>query len=301
MSELLSATSLSKRYGGLTALDGLSLQVEEGSVYGFIGPNGAGKTTAIKILMNIIQPSAGRTSVLGVDSRRIGPAQFERVGYVSENQETPDWMTVGYLLRYLKPFYPTWDDARENELVKLFGLPRDRKLSKLSRGMKMKTMLVSSLAYRPRLLVLDEPFGGLDAVAREDVVDALIDSAAETTIFISSHDLADIETFASHIGYIDNGRLLLSEEMSALTARFREVEVTVEAAPPALPPQQWPSHWLRPQSAGTVVRFIDTRFDESETRRAVQETFGGVLHMAANPMPLRGIFVALARHAARAA
>src|SRR4029077_12238928 len=112
--------------------------------------------------------------------------------YVSENQQMPRWMTVEYLLAYLKPFYPSWDDARAEELLRQFQLPRDRKLRHLSRGMWMKAALASSLSYRPRLLVLDEPFSGLDPLVREDLIEGLLDSAGETTILISSHDLADI-------------------------------------------------------------------------------------------------------------
>ncbi len=143
-------------------------------------------------------------------------------------------MTVEYLLAYLKPFYPTWDDARARQLVRQFDLPVDRQLRHLSRGMRMKIALASSLAYRPRLLIMDEPFSGLDPLVREDLIDGLLESAGETTILISSHDLGEIESFASHIGYLDRGRLQFSEEMASLTARFREVEVTVDS-PPLLP------------------------------------------------------------------
>jgi len=119
--------------------------------------------------MNIHKANAGRADVLGVDSRRLGPAEFARIGYVSESQEMPEWMTVEYFLSYLKPFYPTWDDARASELVRQFDLPLKRQLKHLSRRMKMKAALVSSLAYRLKLLVLDEPFSGLDPMVREDL------------------------------------------------------------------------------------------------------------------------------------
>src|SRR4030095_14049943 len=126
--------------------------------------------TTIKILMNIHKPSAGSAEVIGVDSRRLGPEEFAKIGYVSENQEMPEWMTVEYFLAYLKPFYPTWDDARAAELLRVFDLPRQRKLRHLSRGMATKAALTSSLAYRPRVLVLDEPFGGLDPLVREQLI-----------------------------------------------------------------------------------------------------------------------------------
>ncbi len=205
MSGIIQATEVYKRFRKNPVLDRFNLQVPEGSVFGLIGPNGAGKTTTIKILMNFLQADAGSIEVLGVDSRRIGPETLRRIGYVSENQELPDWMTAGYYLSYLKPFYPSWDDGRAGELARMFNLPLDRKLRHLSRGMCMKAAFTSSLAYRPRLLILDEPFSGLDPLMREDLIQGLIECAEETTIFISSHDLAEIETFASHIAYLAHG------------------------------------------------------------------------------------------------
>jgi ABC-2 type transport system ATP-binding protein len=204
-------------------------------------------------------------------------------------------MSVDYFLAYLKPFYPSWDDARAVELLNRFQLPRDRKLRHLSRGMRMKAALISSLAYRPRLLVLDEPFGGLDPLVREDLIEGLVDSAGETTILISSHDLSEIESFASHIGYLDAGRLQFSEEMTSLTARFREVEVIVE--PPAKLPAdpEWPENWLRPQASPAVVRFVETQFEAERTTNEIRRVFRGVQQVSMNPMPLRSIFVTLAR------
>ena len=300
MSSALCAQDLLKRFRNAPVLDGLNLDVPEASVFGLIGPNGAGKTTTIKILMNIIKATSGRAEVLGVDSRHLGPSDLEHIGYVSENQEMPEWTTVEYFLAYLKPFYPTWDETRAEELVRQFNLPRGRKLRHLSRGMWMKTALASSLAYRPSLLVLDEPFGGLDPLVREDLIEGLLESAGETTILISSHDLADIESFASHIGYLDRGRLQFSEEMTSLTARFREVEVTVEA-PATLPAdRQWPANWLRPEATQALVRFVETRFDPEHTTGEIRRLFGRVQQISVNPMPLRAIFVALARSASRA-
>ena len=109
---LIQIENLVKRFrGGVQALDGLTLDVTDGSVYGLIGPNGAGKSTTLKILMNIIQPTSGRADLMGTECDQLGPADFTRIGYVSENQQMPDWMTTDYLLEYLKPFYPEWDDA----------------------------------------------------------------------------------------------------------------------------------------------------------------------------------------------
>ena len=168
MSDVLRTSDLSKHFRGTPVLSRLNLTVPAGSVYALVGPNGAGKTTCIQILMNLLRATSGRADVLGQDSRHLGPRAFAQIGYVSENQELPEWMTLEYFLAYLKPFYPTWDDARAAELLRQFDLPPARKLKDLSRGMKMKAALASSLAYRPPLIVLDEPFTGLDPLVRDD-------------------------------------------------------------------------------------------------------------------------------------
>lgn len=296
---LLRTVDLTKRFRGTVALDRLNLDVPEGSVFALVGANGAGKTTAIKILMNILQPSSGKAEALGVDSRKLSPREFQQVGYVSENQEMPEWMTVRYFLAYLKPFYPTWDDARAAELVRQFDLPLDRKLRYLSRGMKMKAALASSLAYRPKVIVLDEPFSGLDPLVRDELIEGLLESASEATILISSHDLAEIESFASHVGYLERGRLQFSEEMTVLSARFREVEVTLDTA--AVLPANWPATWLRAETSASVVRFVETQFDEERSMAEIRKMFGEPRGVSFTPMPLRSIFVALAKADRRAA
>ncbi len=285
--------NVSKKFRGNTVLEALSLDVPEGSIYGLVGPSGAGKTTTIKLLMNILRPSAGHSEVLGTDSRRLSPREWAQIGYVSENQEMPDWMTVGYFLNYWRHFYPTWDCGLATELARQFDLPLDRKLRHLSRGMCMKAALASSLAYRPKLMVFDEPFTGLDALVRDELIEGFLPRAENSTIFISSHDLAEIETFASHIGYLEHGRLQFSEDLDTLRQRFREVVLTFAAAP-ALP-AEWPADWLGPETAGSVIRFVDARFSEERTPEAVRRAFPDVREIAVNGMPLRSIFVTLAK------
>ena len=299
MSDILRTSDLTKRFRATPVLSHLNLTVPEGSVYALVGPNGAGKTTCIKILMNLLRASSGHAEVLGRDSRRLSPQDFAQIGYVSENQELPEWMTIEYFLGYLKPFYPTWDDARAAELLRQFDLPPARTLKDLSRGMKMKAALASSLAYRPRLMVLDEPFTGLDPLVRDELIESLLDTAEDTTIFLSSHDLAEIESFASHIGYLDHGSLRFSEEMAALTGRFREIEITL--ASPAAVPRPWPTPWLPAEAAAAVVRFVDTEFNQERTVAEIRRLWSGVADISVRPMPLRAIFVALARTGRKAA
>ena len=303
MTDILRTIDLSKRFRGTVALDHMNMTVPEGSVYGLVGPNGAGKTTTIKILMNILQSSEGTAEILGRDSRKLSPQDFTQIGYVSENQQMPEWMTVEYFMNYLKPFYPNWDTARAAELLRQFELPLNRKIRNLSHGMRMKAALASSLAYRPPLIILDEPFTGLDALVRDEFIAGVLECAEDATIFISSHDLAEIETFASHIGYLDKGRLQFSEEMTSLAERFREIEITLASPLPTPAPfsASWPAAWLNREQSATVVRFVDSHFDSERTMAEVQGMFGAVQQINVSAMPLRAIFVTLAKAGRKAA
>lgn len=293
--------ALTRCYGRHRALDGLDLEVPEGSIFGLVGPNGAGKTTAIKILMKLLRPSAGHAEVLGCDSRRLSPAQLAQIGYVSENQKLPDWMPVSYFMDYLRAFYPTWDDVLARGLIRQFDLPPDRKLRHLSHGMRMKAAMAAALAYRPKLIVLDEPFTGLDPLVRDELIEGLLPHTENTTVFLSSHDLGEIESFASHIGFLDHGHLQFSEEMSSLAARFREVQVTLPDPGRPGAPRPCPSTWLGAQQSAAVFRFVDSQFEPERTAAEVHRIFGDSLEIAINPMPLRAIFVALAKASRRGA
>jgi ABC-2 type transport system ATP-binding protein len=293
MTAVIRTDALSKKYRHVAALDHVNLEVQEGAVYALVGQNGAGKTTAIKILMNLIPASQGTAQVLGTDSRKIRGKFYTQIGYVSENQEIPEWMKVGALLDYLRDFYPTWDLALEQSLVKQFDLPLNRKIKALSRGMKMKLALAGALAFHPRLVVLDEPFGGLDPLVRDQLIEGLLERAAESTVFLSSHDLAEIESFASHVGYLESGKLLFSEDMTSLSTRFREIELTRDSDGPL--PSSMPANWLQPKTSGAIVRFIDSRFDEQKIPSEIQRLFGTVKDVQYRALYLRAIFLAMAR------
>jgi ABC-2 type transport system ATP-binding protein len=293
MNSIIHTQNLIKRFGQTDAVDGVDLAVPEGAIYALVGPNGAGKTTLIKMLMNILRPTSGRAHVLGIDSCRLSGKAFNRIGYVSENQELPEGMTAGGMLDYFRAFYPTWDKELEQQLVRQFDLPLKRKLKHLSRGMRMKAAFASSLAYRPPLIVLDEPFTGLDPLVRDELIEGLIELAPETTIFLSSHDLAEIESFSSHVGYLEDGRLLFSEEMSVLSGRFREVTVTL--ASPAPLPAELPASWLQPQTEGCVVRFVDSSYNNQATEQELKQIFPSARDISFDPMALRSIFLAIAK------
>jgi ABC-2 type transport system ATP-binding protein len=257
-----------------------------------MGPNGAGKTTLIKLLMNLMSPSDGRIMMLGGPGCRLEGKGLETVGYVSENQKLPDWMTVGRFLAYCRPFYPTWDRSQEQHLVKRFGLPLKRRLKHLSRGMKMKAALTSALAFRPRLIVLDEPLSGLDPLVRDDLMESLRELASEATVLLSSHDLAEIESFCTHVGFMDDGRLLLSESMADVRARFRRVFVTNHA--PLANPADPPPAWLQFESKTSASSWIESDYDAERSTAQASEFFGPA-EISAQPMTLREVFLALAR------
>jgi ABC-2 type transport system ATP-binding protein len=290
---IIETHQLTRRFGRMEAVHELDLTVPTGSVFALLGPNGAGKSTTLKLLMNLLSPTGGTARVLGVDSRRLGERELAQIGYISEDQQLPEWMTVRQLLDYCRPFYPTWDRTVEANLLKQFALPETRKLSQLSRGMKMKASLLSSLSYRPKLLVLDEPFSGLDPLVRDEFIRGVLEVSAlgEWTVLVSSHDIEEVERLCDHVAMIEAGRLKLSETTESLQARFRRVEVTGASADLR---NTNPREWLEWARAGALTRFVDTRFEGEASVRVWRERFPGAT-INAQPLSLREIFMVLAR------
>jgi len=218
---IVQAHDLWKTYGHFDAVQGVSIEVPEGSIFALIGASGAGKTTFIKLVMNILTPTRGSATILGVDSRAIGPQVLQNVGYVSENQELPARLRVRDCFDYLRPYYPRWDRKLESALRAQLRLPGERRIRHLSHGMRLKMALACALSFRPRLLVLDEPFSGLDALVRDEVAAGFLQQAAGLTVLISSHELAEIERIATHVAFLNAGRLLFQGTLSALREHGR--------------------------------------------------------------------------------
>ena len=284
-----------KKFGRFSALRGLSLDVPEGSAFAMIGANGAGKTTTIKVLMNILEPTRGRTTVLGVDSRSLSPRELALIGYVSENQDMPSRLTVEEYIAYLRKFYPTWDRDLEASILRELRLPPERKIGNLSHGMRMKMALACALAYRPKLLILDEPFSGLDPLVRDEFMEGLLSQAGEMTILVSSHELAEIDGVATHVAFLDEGRLLFHESMGDLMGRFREVHVVLDGE--AANPDRAPKEWMHMRALGNTLTFVDTQFDERRLSDRIRSELPGVRGIDSRPMALRAIFTTLARAA----
>jgi ABC-2 type transport system ATP-binding protein len=286
-----------KRFGRHLALKGLNLALPEGSAYALLGANGAGKTTLTRLLLNILTPTRGAATVLGVETRRLHPGVLARIGYVSESQVLPPRLTTREYLGYLRPFYPTWDRQLEASICTRLELPLDRRIGQLSHGMRVKAALACALPFRPSLLVLDEPFSGLDPLVREEFMAGVLQQAGELTLLVSSHELAEIEHICTHIGFMDSGRMLIEEPMSDLAARLREVRVTLEGT--AAVPEHPPREWLQVRAVGNVVSYIDTRYSEDGLKERIRSRLGAVKSIDVQPMSLRAVFTAIAR-AARA-
>src|SRR5256885_14343634 len=193
-------SELSRRFGATTALDSVSVSLPRGAVYGLVGANGAGKTTLIKHLLGLLRAQSGSVRVFGLDPVADPVGVLSRIGYLSEENDLPDWMRVDELVRYSRAFYPTWDDAYAEELRQAFALDPTAQVKNLSKGQKARAGLLIALAPRPELLVLDEPSPGLEPIVRRDILGAVIrtNSHAGRTVLISPHLLREAEQDADH-------------------------------------------------------------------------------------------------------
>jgi ABC-2 type transport system ATP-binding protein len=214
----IAVEGLSKRFGKRAAVDGLSFEVPTGGVCGFLGRNGAGKTTAIRMLMNLTEPSAGQALLLGLDARRHHTELMARVGYVAEVPMLYDWMTVRELARFTSQFYAKWNTAAVEAMLGRFGIDQRQKVRHLSRGTHAQLALALALGHDPELLILDEPATGLDVLVRRDFLESIIQIIQQEgrTVLFSSHLVHEVERVADQIVVIEAGRLLVSSSLDEL-------------------------------------------------------------------------------------
>jgi ABC-2 type transport system ATP-binding protein len=214
--------NLSYRYGAKTALRDVSFDVPEGAVYALLGPNGSGKTTLLQILMGLRRSQSGRATILGRDSKGLSTIDRASIGYIAEGQSLPKWMRIEQVEAYLAPLYPTWDASLARALRERFELDPKQKIKTLSRGENMKAAMLFALAPRPRLLVMDEPFTGMDVVVKDEIVRGLLETSGTEgwTVLICSHDLEELQLLADQVGFINAGEMLVSESMDDLRAQF---------------------------------------------------------------------------------
>ena len=230
---------VSRRFGPKRALDGVSLAVPRGVVFGLIGENGAGKTTLIKHVLGLFRPQEGSVRVFGLDPVADPVGVLSRLGTLSEDRDLPGWMRVHELIRYCKAFYPSWDDAYAESLREAFELDPKARVKTLSRGQQARAGLLAALAFRPELLVLDEPSSGLDPVVRRDILGAIVRTIADEgrTVLFSSHLLDEVERVGDEVAMIDRGRIVLDGTIDDVKARHRRVTIRLDEpgdSPPRL-------------------------------------------------------------------
>ncbi len=224
---VLKAKGLTKYYGNELALDHFDLQVPRGCICGFVGRNGAGKTTAIKLMLGLLKPTAGSSSLLGCDSIALTPAIRQRIGYVTEGHRLYRWMSIAALEKFQRAFFPKqWDDRFFADMIEYFELPKKKKIKHLSNGQRAQVSLALALAPNPELLIMDDPTMGLDAAIRRQFLEGMIELIMRQgrTVLFSSHILSDVERVSDRIVVIDKGVLRASCSLEEFRKAVKKVK-----------------------------------------------------------------------------
>jgi ABC-2 type transport system ATP-binding protein len=237
---VIEARGLTAYFGKRQVVDQLTMRVPRGSVFAFLGRNGSGKTTTIRMLLGLLPPTRGSSTVLGCNSQRLTPDIRARVGYMSESHAVYEWMTVQQSGEYASSFYPRWNQRVFDAIVDHFHLGARAKAGHLSRGERAGLSLAITLAPEPELLILDDPAIGLDPVARRSLLESMVfvTRGAERTILFSSHLLDDVERVADHVAILDRSVLRASASTETIRASVRQFVLrydTAEAVPSTLP------------------------------------------------------------------
>lgn len=231
--EAITCRGLTKRYGSIVAVDNLDLSAEQGTVFGFLGPNGSGKTTTVKLLIGLARPSAGQAYVMGEQVRINSAEQRTRIGYLPEEPSFYTWMSGREFLLYVGELFhlpPEENSRRCDEMIEVAGLKEaaKRRISGYSKGMRQRLGLAQAMMNRPQVLFLDEPCSALDPIGRREVLDTILMMKSNTTIFMSTHILADVERTCDTVGIIDKGHMVIQDSTRKLRERFARPVFEVE-------------------------------------------------------------------------
>ena len=220
---IVEVNALSRQFGNKLALDHVNYEAREGRVYGLVGVNGAGKTTLIKHLLGLLRARSGSVRIFSRDPVHHPVEVLGRIGYLSEERDLPAWMSIDQLMRYTSAYYPNWDNDYACELLKTFNLDRSNKINNLSKGMRAQVGLVAAVAHRPPLLILDEPSTGLDALVREDILDAIVRTVSDDgrTVIFSSHLLEEVEQMSDHVTMINAGQVVLDGDLATIKKKYQ--------------------------------------------------------------------------------
>ncbi|MGH7968600.1 MAG: ABC transporter ATP-binding protein, partial [Limisphaerales bacterium] len=237
LAPVVELSRLTRRFGPKLALNEVSLQVPRGRVFGLVGANGAGKTTLIKHILGLLKAESGSVRVFGLDPAAAPAEVLRRIGFLSEDRDLPAWMRVDELLRYTQAFYPKWDMTFAEDLRRQFALDPSARIKNLSRGEKARAGLLVALAYRPELLLLDEPSSGLDPLVRRDILEAIIRTVADEgrTVFFSTHLLEEVERVADDVAMMVAGQVVLNGPLDEVKGNHHRLVLRFESAQPAAP------------------------------------------------------------------
>lgn len=222
---LLSYKNVSKHYNQRLVLNNINLSLEPGMVIGLLGKNGAGKTTLLRSALGLIEPDQGEVKILGELSHQLSASNKEKIGYVAQQTFGYEGFKIADALALHRSFYPNWDMQLEAKWLARFELNSDNAVNDLSIGQRQSLALIMAMAYRPKLLILDEPVASLDPIARRDFMSDLFDLALDSGsgILFSSHITSDIERVASHIALIKDGELLIMDELDLIRDTVRKI------------------------------------------------------------------------------
>ncbi len=290
MEPVIQVRSLGKSFrNGTIAISNLNLEVEQGEVFGLIGRNGAGKTTALRILMGLLRADRGEAEVLGINLWNAPREQRQRVAYLSQNQQLPDWMTLPDLSRYSAHFYDRWDDDLLGQLARRWELPWNDSISRMSGGNQRLAAIALALAARPEVILLDEPAAGLDPIARRELNQCLIDAllfGEGCTILLSTHLLGDLERLATRVAIMDYGRIVADGAVEDWQRTMRRVQVVFPEDRP--PPDFAIPGALRCHALGPVVTALARVTDDAQLA-GIQALPGARVYVF--PLTLEEIFV----------
>ena len=220
MSELVSCSRLTKRYGNVIALNDVSFSLESGKIIGLLGPNGSGKTTLIKLLNGLLSPTLGEIQIAG---NSIGVETKKIVSYLPDNSYLNSWMTVKQIVAYFADFYEDFRAELAFEMLARLGLSPDHKLKTLSKGNKEKVCLILVMSRSARLYVLDEPIAGVDPAARDYVISTIINNYnPQATVIISTHLISDIEQILDEVIFLKNGNIVLHKTVDEIREEYEK-------------------------------------------------------------------------------
>jgi len=271
------------------ALGPLDLTVPRGAIYGFVGPNGSGKTTTIDLIFGMGTKDAGSIDVLGLDHLKDEVAMKRQVAYVGPDLNFAPWGKVHKAVAFVRGFYPSWDQQYCERLMTALDVGANDPIVTLSFGARIKLALILALAWRPKVLVLDEPTVGLDAISKQVVFTELLAAVQDEdrTVLISSHGLSDVERFADHLGMIKDGRMLFEGATADVIARFRVVDLVATGT---IPVAAHPGVVVQRRDGERWRVLVDLQRTSLERLKLL-----GVTLVADAPVTLEELFVALGR------